>query len=168
MTMTCHPGHYGEAMADPRWLSESEERTWRAYRQMQALLPARLARDLTRDSNLSDPDYEVLSTLSEKQGQRWPLRDLAAKMLWSRSRLSHHLDRMERRGLVRREDDPDDGRGCIIVLSEDGLRTLQEAAPHHLASVRQHFIDLLSDDEAATLAAIAERVVKRLTAESSG
>lgn len=150
-------------MAEPRWLDENEERAWRAYRRMQALLPAELARDLGRDSGLSEPDYEVLSTLSEKSSDQWPLRALAAKMLWSRSRLSHHVARMEGRGLVAREEDPADGRGCMVVLTERGRQTLTQAAPAHVASVREHLIDLLSDEEVATLGAIAERVADRLT-----
>lgn len=151
-------------MAATGWLTEPEERAWRAYREMQAVLPARMARDLGRDSGLSDPDYDVLSTLSEKERQRWQLRDLAAKMLWSRSRLSHHVDRMEQRGLVAREEDPDDRRGCILVMTREGRRTLERAAPYHVASVRAHLLDLLDDDELATLTRIAERVVDRLSA----
>ncbi len=149
-------------MTAPRWLSEREERAWRAYRAMQTVLPARLARDLGRDSGLSEPDYDVLSTLSEQPRHRWPLRELAAKMLWSRSRLSHHIARMEQRGLVAREDDPGDRRGCMIVLTDQGVQTLARAAPQHVASVRAHFMDLLTDDEVATLTQIARRVVDHL------
>jgi len=145
-------------------LSRREDRAWRAYRLMQTVLPAQLARDLMRDSGLSEPDYDVLSTLSEKTAHRWQLRELAAKMSWSRSRLSHHISRMQRRGLVVREDDPDDARGCMITLTEQGLLTLEEAAPAHVQSVRRHFIDLLTHEEIATLTAIAERVVDRLAA----
>jgi len=152
-------------MAEPTWLDEDEDRAWRAYRGMQSLLPAQLARDLSRDSGLSDPDYDVLSTLSEKPSNRWQLRELAAKMLWSRSRLSHHIARMEQRGLVAREDDPDDRRGCILVLTDNGRLALQKAAPLHVASVRRHFLDLLSAKELATLTAISERVVNRLDAD---
>lgn len=150
-------------MTAPRWLSPPEERAWRAYRRLQTVLPPELARDLVRDSGLSDPDYDVLSTLSEQPGQRWQLRDLAARMLWSRSRLSHHIARMEQRGLVVREGDPQDRRGCMIALTPQGLRTLQKAAPHHVASVRKHFLDLLSEDELASLTRIAERVVDQLS-----
>lgn len=146
-------------MAEPKWLSEREERAWRAYRRMQSLLPTTLTRDLGRDSGLSDPDYEVLSTLSEKPSHRWQLRELADKMLWSRSRLSHHIARMEQRGLVARQDDADDRRGCILVLTPQGLATLEKAAPLHLASVRKHFIDQLTGAELAALTEISERVV---------
>lgn len=157
---------YDRIVTAPNWLTQREERAWRAYRQMQTLLPAQLARDLVRDSGLSDPDYDVLSTLSEQPGHRWRLRDLAAKMLWSRSRLSHHIARMEQRDLIAREDDPDDRRGCMIVLTRHGLRTLQRAAPLHVASVRAHFIDLLTESEVATLTRIAQRVVNRLSKPS--
>ncbi|MDQ3055334.1 MAG: MarR family winged helix-turn-helix transcriptional regulator [Actinomycetota bacterium] len=150
-------------MTKANWLTQREERAWRAYRRMQTVLPAQLARDLVRDSALTDPDYDVLSTLSERPGHRWQLRDLAAKMLWSRSWLSHHIARMESRGLVAREDDPADRRGCMIVLTDDGRRTLDKAAPQHVASVREHFVDLLTDDEIATLTQLAERVVDRLS-----
>lgn len=134
---------------------------------MWTVLPAQLASDLTHDSNLSEPDYEVLSTLSETAGHRRRLRDLAAKMLWSRSRLSHHLARMEQRGLVKRLEDPEDGRGCIVLLTDEGMATLEAAAPRHVASVRRHFIDLLGEEELATLGAVAERVVDCLATHSS-
>lgn len=149
-------------MAQATWLTEDEDRAWRGYRRMQLLLPAQLARDLGRDAGLSDPDYDVLSTLSEKPSHRWHLRELAAKMLWSRSRLSHHIARMEQRGLVARDDDPDDRRGCILVLTPLGLTTLKRAAPLHVASVRAHFLDLVSEAELATLTEVYERVVARL------
>lgn len=150
-------------MHEQRWLSETEERAWRAYRQMQTLLPARLAKDLADDSALSEADYEVLSTLSEKPSNQWQLRELAAKMLWSRSRLSHHVARMDARGLVSRHDDPEDARGCIIALTDAGLTTLRQAAPHHVDSVRRHLIDRLSPAELEMLGTIAERVTAGLT-----
>ncbi len=149
-------------MAEPKGLSEREDRAWRAYRRMQSLRPATLTRDLGRDSGLSDPDYEVLSTLSEKPSHRWQLRELADKMLWSRSRLSHHIARMEQRGLVAREDDADDRRGCILVLTRQGFATLEKAAPLHLVSVRKHFIDQLTDADLTALTEISERVVGHL------
>ncbi|MBN0039794.1 winged helix-turn-helix transcriptional regulator [Cellulosimicrobium cellulans] len=145
-----------------RWLTPDEERAWRAYRRMQTVLPVALARDLARDSGLSDPDYDVLSTLSEQPGHRWQLRDLAARMLWSRSRLSHHLARMEKRGLVTREADPDDGRNAVVVLTDHGFATLQDAAPAHVESVRRHLVDLATPEELTALTALAERVVSEV------
>src|SRR5579864_681055 len=104
-------------MSEPRWLSESEERAWRRYRRMRALLDLQLSRDLARDG-LSEPDYDVLSTLSEAEGDRWRVTEFARRLLWDQSRLSHHLSRMEKRGLVAREDCTTDGRGAFVILTE--------------------------------------------------
>ena len=83
-------------------------------------------------------------------------------MLWSRSRLSHHVARMEQRGLVARKDGPADRRGCMIVLTSEGMDRLEAAAPYHVASVRTHFLDQLTEREVAPLTKLAERVVTRL------
>ncbi|MEU4540271.1 MarR family transcriptional regulator [Streptosporangium sp. NPDC023825] len=137
-----------------RWLDADEERAWRALRRMMIAIQSRTAHDLAA-IGLSDPDYEVLSTLSERPGRTSTLREQAAKMGWSRSRLSRHATRMEARGLVRREPDPDDGRGCYLVLTEHGLETLGDAAPAHLESVRRHVIDRLSPADLSALESIA-------------
>jgi DNA-binding MarR family transcriptional regulator len=147
---------------DVRWLNEVEFRAWIGYRRMRGRLDLRLARDLADDSGLSEPDYDVLSSLGDAEGSRERLTDLATRMLWSKSRLSHHISRMQARGLVVKEDCADDGRGAVVVLTENGRRTIDAAAPAHVASVRRHFVDLLTEDELATLGDIAERVIARL------
>jgi DNA-binding MarR family transcriptional regulator len=88
-------------------------------------------------------------------------------MLWSKSRLSHHITRMQGRGLVVKQECADDGRGAVVALTEKGLRTIQEAAPAHAESVRRHFIDLLTDTEIAVLGDLTERVLARLAEDSS-
>ncbi|HEX5596673.1 MAG TPA: MarR family winged helix-turn-helix transcriptional regulator [Micromonosporaceae bacterium] len=150
-------------MTEPRWLDRSEARAWRGYRRMRTLLDLQLSRDLMRESGLSESDYDVLSGLSETPGHRLRLRELAAQMLWSRSRLSHHITRMQQRGLVTREECPVDGRGSVIVLTAAGLRAIEAAAPGHVAAVRRHLIDLLTEEEIAALGDIARRVVDHLT-----
>ncbi|MFI6299380.1 MarR family winged helix-turn-helix transcriptional regulator [Nonomuraea sp. NPDC050790] len=140
-----------------RWLDEDEERAWRALRRMMIAIQSRTAQDLAA-IGLSEPDYEVLSTLSERPGHASTLHEQAVKMGWSRSRLSRHATRMEARDLLRREPDPDDGRGCYLVLTEHGLRTLDDAAPAHLESVRRHVIDRLSAADLAALEAIAGKL----------
>jgi DNA-binding MarR family transcriptional regulator len=145
-----------------RWLTPDEARAWRGYRRMRGLLDLRLARDLARDSGLSEPDYDVLSTLGETDGNRMRLTELAAHILWSNSRLSHHIARMEQRGLVTRDPCPDDGRGSLVTLTPAGRTAIEEAAPKHVASVRAHFVDLLTEDDLKTLATITERVLAHL------
>ncbi|GAA2069051.1 MarR family transcriptional regulator [Streptomyces albiaxialis] len=140
-----------------RWLGPDEERAWRAYRAMVTAVQAATARDLAA-AGLSEADYEVLSTLSERPRHTSTLREQAAKMDWSRSRLSRHATRMEARGLVRRAPDPDDGRGCLLILTEQGMDTLKGAAPGHVASVRRHFVDRLAPEDLAALERIAAKV----------
>jgi DNA-binding MarR family transcriptional regulator len=147
---------------DPRWLDQDEMRAWRGYMRLRTLLNAEIVRDLGRDAGLSGPDYDVLSTLSEIDGRRWRLQELADHMAWSKSRLSHHLTRMEQRGLVVREGCPGDGRGALVALTDEGVRAIEAAAPGHVASVRRHFIDHLSREQLDALAAIAEAVLANL------
>ncbi len=143
------------------WLDETEARAWTGYRRMKGLLDLQVARDLAADSGLSDADYHVLSTLAETHGEDWRLGSLAARLLWSPSRLSHQLRRMQQRGLIVREPDGDT-RGPSIALSRHGWETVETAAPHHVRSVRRHFIDLLSRDQLAALAEISDLVVEHL------
>ena len=149
-------------MTEPRWLDESEARTWRAYRRMRALLDLQLGRDLAHDSGFSEADYDVLSNLSEAEGRGMRLSELAALMLWSKSRLSHHVTRMEQRGLVTRRDCESDARGADVVLTDAGWAAIVSAAPGHVESVREHFIDLLSDEQIKVLGDISETVVEHL------
>jgi DNA-binding MarR family transcriptional regulator len=140
------------------WLSADEEQAWRAFRRLLTTLPARLARDLAADTGLSMTDYEVLSTLSEKPDRRWALKDLAAKMEWSRSRLSHHTTRMQERGLIDRDPDPADARGCLLRLTDTGFDVLAKAAPFHLDSVRDRFVDHLDPAELHLLGELSTRI----------
>lgn len=76
--------------------------------------------------------------------------------------IQHHVNRMQARGLVGREACPDDGRGAVIFLTASGWATLRAAAPWHVRSVREHFIDLLTEDQIDALAEIAATVIAHL------
>jgi len=165
--LTCQPRAYTGHVADVEGLNESEARAWRGYQRMRTLLTAQLARDLSHDSDLSEPDYTVLSNLSEAEGHRWRLNELSARMLWSKSRLSHHIARMEERGLVTREECATDGRGAFVVLTRQGMRAIERAAPSHVASVRRNLIDLLTPAEIDALAAISQKVVAHLSRQTA-
>lgn len=140
-----------------RWLGPDEERAWRAFLRVMVAVRKGTARDLA-EVGLSEPDYEVLSTLSERPDHTSTLGEQADKMGWSRSRLSRHASRMEARGLLRRAPDPTDGRGCLLVLTGQGLATLADAAPVHVESVRRHFVDRLTADDLAAIERIARRL----------
>ena len=90
------------------------------------------------------------------------MNDLAARLNWSKSRLSHQLARMQARGLVQREECPSDARGAYAVLGACGLAEIERAAPMHLASVRRHLIDVLDAEQLSQLSTIAELVVGQL------
>ncbi|MGW1295209.1 MarR family winged helix-turn-helix transcriptional regulator [Streptomyces sp. NPDC002533] len=139
------------------WLTPDEDRAWRAYLRMVTAVQVGIAQDLAA-LGLSEPDYEVLSTLSEREDGTSTLHEQAAKMGWSRSRLSRHASRMEARELIRRAPDPADGRGCLLVLTSAGWDVLRDAAPSHVASVRQRLVDRLTPDELAALSHIAQKL----------
>jgi DNA-binding MarR family transcriptional regulator len=150
-----------------RWLTPSEDRAWRAWLAMAERLRAQIARDLLVDSGLSDADYMVLVHLSEAEGRRVRMNDLAARLNWSKSRLSHQLARMQARGLVQREECPSDARGAFAVLAAGGLAEIERAAPKHVASVRRHLIDLLDEEQLSQLSDIAELVAGHLRTQSA-
>jgi len=140
------------------WLDAREETAWRALRRMTVAVRMATVRDLA-ETGLSEPDYEVLSTLAEQPDFTSTLHKQAAKMGWSRSRLSRHASRMEARGLIRRTPDPADGRGCLVVLTRQGTDALRAATPVHLESVRRHFADLLDADDLEDLTRVSNKIV---------
>ncbi|GGQ28484.1 MarR family winged helix-turn-helix transcriptional regulator [Streptosporangium pseudovulgare] len=146
---------------ETRWLSSMEQRAWRAYLDAYRLLEHRLDREL-HSFGLSINDYQILVNLSESPEHRMRMSDLASATIQSRSRLSHQISRMEAAGLVTRENCADDRRGTFAVLTEHGWATIQKVAPHHVASVRRHFIDLLTDDQLHALESAYSPVVEHL------
>ncbi|MEV6927735.1 MarR family transcriptional regulator [Dactylosporangium sp. NPDC051485] len=148
--------------SEPRWLNDAEFRAWIGYRRMRALLDLQLARRLAADQGLSEPDYDVLTSLSDSPDRRIRLSEMAERMLWSKSRLSHHVTRMQQRGLVTRKECPSDGRGAFIVLTDQGMEVLRAAAPGHVTAVREHFIDLMTEEQVRMLGDITETVLEHL------
>ncbi|ALC20796.1 MarR family winged helix-turn-helix transcriptional regulator [Streptomyces pristinaespiralis] len=133
-----------------RWLTDDEQCTWRTHLEVNKLLMHQLEKDL-QPFGLTNNDYEILVNLSESPDRRMRMSDLAAATLQSKSRLSHQVTRMESAGLVRRENCESDRRGLYAVLTDEGVATMRKVAPHHVASVRKHFIDLLSPEALAEL-----------------
>jgi len=138
-----------------QWLSDDEQQSWRAFIAVLSLLPDRLGRDLGADSGLSMADYDILVRLSDQPDRRIRMSDLADQTLSSRSRLSHQIDRMVKAGLVERESCDTDRRGMFAVLTEHGYDALVAAAPAHVASVRNHLVDVLGAEEFAALGRIS-------------
>jgi len=149
-------------MAEPRWLTKREQRAWRAYMAMEHHLGSRVARELQQATGLSGADYEVLVNLSEAPDERLRPMELGRATEWEKSRLSHHLTRMEERGLVKRQACPTDNRGAHIVLTAKGRKAIEAAAPQHVEHVRRLFIDALTAEQLDALADIAETIVAKL------
>ena len=145
----------------PRWLTDDEQRAWRAYIRLAQLLMRQLDRDL-HPFGLSMHDYEILVELSEAPRSRMRMTELADRTAQSRSRLSHQINRMETRGLVTRENCEGDKRGTFAVLTPHGLDTIAKVAPSHVASVREHFIDQLKPAELTALTEAYGPVLDRL------
>jgi DNA-binding MarR family transcriptional regulator len=149
-----------------RWLDADQQRAWRAFLTMQGKLNARLNRQLQDDSGLSLADFDVLVHLTDVPGARRRVTELATALTWEKSRLSHQVARMERRGLVAREDCADDRRGAFVVLTDEGRKAIEEAAPPHVDTVRELVFDHLDPVDVASLASISERILDGLTDES--
>ena len=153
---------YGSVVAKPRWLNSRQAAVWQAYLHMNQQLYATLEDQLARDSGLSGADYKVLVPLSETPGGVLRARELCTEIGWDRSRLSHHVSRMEKRGLVAREDCAADARGLMLRLTTAGRKAIQGAAPNHAESVQHFFFDLVSDEELTTLDSVFNRVLENL------
>ena len=149
------------------WLTEEEQQLWRAWLALGSALPAALHRELQADAGLSLPDFDVLVQLSESALGRLRVSDLARGLGWERSRLSHHVGRMERRGLLAREECADDGRGAFVVLTSRGRAAIEEAAPHHVRTVRRLVFDPLSGADVAELTRLVTRLLARVRDEAS-
>ena len=145
-----------------RWLSEEQQRSWRAWVAASHLLDDRLSRELQAEHSLTIKDYEILVVLSETPGRRMRMSELAERTLSSRSRLSHQVDRLADRGLVAREQCTDDRRGAFALLTEGGWAALVAAAPDHVRGVRTHLVDVLTPEEFALLGRACERIVAHL------
>jgi len=138
-------------------LTAEEQRAWRRYVEMQHGLERHLAQHLQREFGMSESDFEILVNLSESSNGRMRAVELADATQWEKSRLSHHLSRMEKRGLIARQ--PGENRYPEVVLTEAGWSAIKACAPANAARVRQLFVDVLGADRLATLSEIASDVL---------
>lgn len=144
-----------------KWLTEPQIRAWKGLTLMQFRLFALLGRELA-ESGLSFQDYVVLAELSDRPDSRARITDLGRQLGWEKSRISHHVTRMEQRGLLTKVRCETDQRGWFITFTEAGRDALTTAAPQHVATVRHHFIDLLSAEQLSALESITTTVLEAL------
>jgi DNA-binding MarR family transcriptional regulator len=147
-----------------KWLTDAELRSWLSFVRLMTWLPWSIDQQLRRDSKLGMVEYQALAMLSVSPGRKMRMGALAEVSNSSLSRLSHLVERLERRGLVRREPDPADGRFNNAFLTDEGFQTLAEAAPGHVAHVRSLVIDVLSPEQLRRLGRDADRIMARIDA----
>jgi DNA-binding MarR family transcriptional regulator len=151
------PGTDGQ----PHWLTDEEQQAWRATVQLSQLLLRQLDRDLTAHG-LNGRDYEIMVELSEAPEHRLRMTDLADATTQSRSRLSHQITRMEKRGLIRRDDCEGDKRGTFAVLTKAGFEAIERVAPYHVEQVRRHYIDRLTAQQQEEIRSAFQPIVDYL------
>lgn len=145
-----------------RWLDAEEQRTWRAFLGATRLLFDALDRQLQRESGMPHAYYEILVRLSEAPARTLRMSELAQRSQSSRSRLSHAVARLAETGWVRREPCPEDARGALAILTDEGFAALAAAAPGHVEAVRRYLFDPLSSAQVAQLRAISEAIIERI------
>ncbi|MEV6001472.1 MarR family transcriptional regulator [Streptomyces griseomycini] len=139
-------------MGHTRWLNDEEKRAWTAFTTAHALLYRRLEQQLKREFGLSGLQYEILARLSGAPGREMRMAELAAALVNSKSGLTYQIGQMEKSGLVRRRSCPSDERAVYAVLTEEGMTLLEQAAPGHVATVRELLFDALTPDQVTALA----------------
>ncbi|MGN9787799.1 MarR family winged helix-turn-helix transcriptional regulator [Nonomuraea sp. ZG12] len=146
---------------DIPWLNDDEQHMWRQWMALNAELLATLNREMQADAGLSNPDFQVLVVLTESAEGRIRITDLAKSLQWERSRVSHHVARMEKRDLVSRLGCPEDGRGAFVRITEAGRAAIEHAAPGHVRAVRHLVFDALTTEEVSQLDEIFHRLRSR-------
>jgi len=141
------------------WLNEEEHHAFDTFVSLARSLFIALGLDLQQDSGLSIADYEVLVNLTAVPDGRLRPTELATAMRWDSSRLSHHIKRMESRGLLARTRCVDDRRGAFVTITPAGRRAIEHAAPGHVRAVRRLVIDALTPAELRQLTTLAEKLL---------
>ncbi|MFJ3407104.1 MarR family winged helix-turn-helix transcriptional regulator [Promicromonospora sp. NPDC090134] len=148
--------------------TREELRIWRNYIETTETLRTRLEGRLQSESSLSSADYRVLLALSEADDRTLRSSELAERIGWQRSRLSHHLARMEKRGLVRRAPCPDDVHGIDVHLTDLGAESFRHGSVPHLRDVYELFVDALTPEQLAGLDEATTALRRHLDPDDTG
>jgi DNA-binding MarR family transcriptional regulator len=134
-------------------LSPQELRVWHAFRMMGDDVLERVGRDITEATGLSGPDFAVLSRVAAIGKGEMRQQSLAEMLGWDKSRLSHHLTRMQQRKLIERRDA--ENRVVLVVLTKLGREKLDDARPVHAESVRRNLLSRLNAEQTATIVRVS-------------
>jgi DNA-binding MarR family transcriptional regulator len=149
-------------------MTVEELAVWRALLDTTAELRRILGAQLLQETSLSPADYQVMLALREADGRRLRSSELAESIDWERSRLSHHLARMERRGLIRRDDCATDSRWAEVSLTDDGTGMFRGATTPHMRAIKKHFADALTPQQFEALADVLQALQSHLHPERAG
>lgn len=152
------------APTEVRWLDANQQVDWRAFLTGSAIVTAALSAQLEAESGMSLSEYEILVRLSESEDHTLRMSQLADGLVHSRSRLTHTVSRMEKRGLVERRACEGDGRGVNCHMTSKGFDALVEAAPGHVMAVRRVLVDVLTPEQFAALGEAMRVVAKHFRA----
>lgn len=147
------------------WLSPEEQRVWRAFNRAHRVISARLDEDATREIGMPLTYLDILFRLQRAPGRALRMTRLAEITHSKASRITHAVSQLEQRGLVRREVPEGDRRGWLAVLTDEGLQRLVEAAPRHARSIREHYLQLLTNGMRKQITDIGEALLERLDPE---
>jgi DNA-binding MarR family transcriptional regulator len=150
-----------------RWLDEAELTAWVRLAAVLEVLPGVLDSQLRRDSGLTHFEYYVLAMLSEAPRRTLRMTALAQQTTATLPRLSHVVKKLEDRGLVERFPCPEDARATNARLTPVGWKKIRETAPGHVATVRQHVIDVLTPEQLNQLSAIADAILTSVDPQGS-
>jgi DNA-binding MarR family transcriptional regulator len=143
-------------------LTPTQAAAWSSYQRMRVRLAERLNRELSRETGLSEADFEILVALIDAPDDTVRALALRCGLEWEKSRLSHQLRRMEKRGLVRREVCAEDNRSTVIRVTDAGRRLAEEAKQQHEQAVLAVVCDALTPEQLQALGCIADAVLSRL------
>ncbi|MER6540577.1 MarR family winged helix-turn-helix transcriptional regulator [Streptomyces sp. 900105755] len=150
-----------------RWLTPKEQRAWRAYMAATHLLEDAIDRQLQQDAGMPHLYYGILANLSEAPERRLRMTDLAEKSKITRSRLTYAVTRLEKDGLIRREDCQWDKRSSFAILTDEGMAVLERTAPGHVETVRAAVFDHLSAEQVEQLEGISSAIARALEGDES-
>jgi DNA-binding MarR family transcriptional regulator len=152
---------------DP-WLSEEQQRVWRAFIRMSGQLWDCVERDLQTAAGMPHGYYLILAMLSEAPDRSLRMNQLARVVWSSQSRVSHAVARLEETGWVHRSPSPGDRRGQIATLTDEGWERLIEVAPSHAETVRSVIFDPLSDEQLAAFGDVCNTVLDAMQKRTGG
>jgi DNA-binding MarR family transcriptional regulator len=148
---------------EPKWLDDQQLEAWLRFARVLVALPAELDSEMQRRAGITQFEYGVLARLSEAPGRTMRISTLAEDACGSLSRLSHLINRLERRGWIRRELDPEDGRYTNAILTGEGYAKVVATAPGQVEVVRRLVVDAVTPAQLRQLGDISARIMGRIT-----